>query len=150
MRHLLEDMKLGSEDIESILTQAKSNDMITYIVHKAHSGDEEFVDHLKDLLKKKEATKHDSEKPKVSFIPKEGLFEEARVLEYGAEKYGKNNFKDGMDWSRLIDASFRHLIAFASKEDVDQESKLSHLAHIKANMSILLFYMANNKGKDDR
>ncbi len=150
MRHLLEDMKLGPEDIESILTQAKSNDLVSYIVYKAHSGDVEFVGHLKDLLKKKEAIKHDLEKPKVSFIPREALFEEAKVLEYGAKKYGKNNFKDGMDWSRLIDASFRHLLAFANKEDVDQESQLSHLAHVKANMSILLFYIANNKGKDDR
>ena len=150
MRHLLEEMNLGSDAIDCILHQAKSNDMVNYIIHKAHSGDEEFKKHLQDLLKSEQGKKNDHSKPKVSFIPQEALFEEAKVLEYGASKYGKNNYKLCMDWSRLIDASFRHLLAFSNKEDLDPETGISHLAHVKANMSILLFYIANNKGNDDR
>lgn len=98
----------------------------------------------------KEGIKHDTGKPPLSLISYESLIGEARALEYGAAKYGKNNYKLGMDWSRLLDAAMRHISAFAHGESLDPESKLSHLFHAKASLGMLIYYVENELGKDDR
>jgi hypothetical protein len=94
--------------------------------------------------------KHDSEKPKLSLIPRAALEEEARVFEFGANKYGRDNYKKGMAYSRLIDAALRHIIAFSDGENLDAESSLSHLGHARCCLAMLLYYINNNVGKDDR
>lgn len=101
-------------------------------------------------MKNQVGKKYDTNKPKLSLVSKESLEGEAAALEYGLAKYGKNNYKLGMDWSRLIDASLRHIFAFADKEDTDSESKLNHLYHAKANIGMLIYYYQNKIGKDDR
>lgn len=97
-----------------------------------------------------EGIKHDTGKPPLSLISYESLIGEARALEYGAGKYGKNNYKLGMDWSRLLDAAMRHISAFAHGESNDPESSLSHLFHAKASLGMLIYYVENELGKDDR
>lgn len=99
---------------------------------------------------KKQGTKFDSGKPKLSILTKESLIAETKALEYGAEKYTRNNYKAGMDWTRVIDATLRHIIAFNNKEDFDNESKLNHLWHAKANLAMLIYYYENKIGNDDR
>ena len=98
----------------------------------------------------KKGIKFDSEKPPLSILTKESLIAEARAFEYGAKKYNRNNYKLGMDWSRIIDATLRHLISFNNKEDFDDESKLNHLWHAKACLAMLIYYYENKVGKDDR
>lgn len=94
--------------------------------------------------------KFDEGKVQLSILSKESLEAEARVFEYGAKKYSKNNYKLGMDWSRLLDAALRHIINFNNKEDFDQESNLNHLWHAKACLAMLIYYYENKVGKDDR
>jgi len=83
-------------------------------------------------------------------IPVEALKHEAKVFEYGASKYTKNNYKNGMKWSRLLDASLRHIYAFSSGQNLDEESSLNHLAHARASLAMILFYIENDLGEDDR
>lgn len=69
------------------------------------------------------------------------FFEEelARVLTYGANKYGVNNWQkleDGI--TRYYAALRRHLNAFWQDKEVDEESGLSHLAHAAANIMFLI------------
>lgn len=97
-----------------------------------------------------EGRKFDESKVKLSLLTKESLEYEAKALQYGANKYGKNNYKEGMDWTRIIDATMRHLVTFNNKEDFDEESKLNHLCHIKANIAMLIYYYENKVGNDDR
>jgi Domain of unknown function (DUF5664) len=94
--------------------------------------------------------KFDQGKPQLSLIPRAALDEIAQVLAYGAQKYGKWNFKNGTDWSRYIDAAIRHLYAFSSNEDLDSETKLTHLAHAGCCIAFLLDMYHNNYGTDDR
>lgn len=94
--------------------------------------------------------KHDSRKPKLSIVPTELLEGAARALTYGAEKYGRGNYRLGMDHCRILDAAIRHLYAYAHREDQDPESMLCHLDHAAANLGMLMYYVANNVGKDDR
>jgi len=94
--------------------------------------------------------KHDAGKPPLSILTRESLIAEARAFEYGAQKYGRDNYKQGMNWTRVIDAALRHLTAFNAKENLDPESKLCHLAHSKACLAMLIYYYENNIGTDDR
>jgi hypothetical protein len=63
-----------------------------------------------------------------------------RAMEYGASKpeYGRNNWKKGMEWSRLIDAAQRHGLAILDGEDTDPESGNPHVAHMLASIHMLL------------
>lgn len=94
--------------------------------------------------------KHDQGKPSLSILTKESLVAEARAFEYGASKYSRDNYKKGMEWSRVIDAALRHITEFNSKSDYDEESKLHHLWHAKACLAMLIYYVENKVGKDDR
>ena len=97
-----------------------------------------------------EATKHDSGKPPLSLLPREALEGVAEVLAFGAKKYDVHNWRKGMKWSRLLDATLRHIVRFADREDCDEESNLSHLAHAACNLCFLMHYQINNRGDDDR
>ena len=97
-----------------------------------------------------EATKDDKGKPALSLLPRSAVEEIAAVLEMGAQKYGRDNWKEGMHWTRLIDAALRHIYAFADKEDIDPESGITHLAHAATNLMFLLEYYKKQKGEDDR
>lgn len=107
------------------------------------------VERMKEILSSG-AVKFDAGKAPLSMIPLEALTAEAQVFAFGAKKYGKSNYKSGMTWTRVIDAALRHINAYASGEDKDPESGMSHLAHAKCCLSMLIFYAENKKGTDDR
>ncbi len=97
-----------------------------------------------------EAKKFDTGKPMMSLLSPYALEQVAMVLTFGAEKYDKHNWRKGMDWSRLLDASMRHINAFNNGEDIDQESGLPHIAHAMCCLMMLLTYTKDNKNLDDR
>ena len=66
--------------------------------------------------------KFDTGKPPLGLIPRQALEAEAQVMAFGANKYGRDNWRGGMDWTRLSDAALRHITAFVDGEDVDPES----------------------------
>lgn len=111
---------------------------------------------LADLAKTKiavavtEGIKFDAGKPPLSLISRTALEEEAKVMEFGKQKYGTHNWRAGMDFSRLMDAALRHVYAFADGEDMDKETGLSHLAHARCCLAFLLEYQGKRIGKDDR
>jgi Domain of unknown function (DUF5664) len=94
--------------------------------------------------------KFDSGKPPISLIPRVAIEGEARVLGFGADKYGKDNWRKGCEWSRYIDAALRHMHAFAAGEDNDPESGESHLHHARCCLGFLAEYVDKNIGTDDR
>ncbi|UXN05240.1 dATP/dGTP diphosphohydrolase domain-containing protein [Bartonella sp. HY761] len=100
------------------------------------------------------ATKHDSGKPRLDLLPVEPLLQIAKVLAFGAQKYGDHNWRSQTDggfvWGRLYAATLRHLFAFWNGEDLDAESGLPHLAHAACNIIFLLEFMNNGGGVDDR
>lgn len=96
------------------------------------------------------AKKESQGKPKLSLVSKESLIAEAKALEYGLQKYDKHNYKKGMDWSLLLDATLRHISEFNSGTDLDKESSLNHLWHAKSNLGMLIYMIENKVGKDDR
>ena len=97
-----------------------------------------------------EAIKFDAGKPPLGLISRIALEEEAKVMEFGKQKYGTHNWRQGMDFSRLMDAMLRHTYAFADGEDLDPETGLSHLAHARCCAAFLLEYQGRKVGTDDR
>lgn len=72
-------------------------------------------------------------------IPPEAMRQEARVLEHGASKYSEWNWRgERIRLSNYLSATMRHLAAFIDGEDADPESGLSHLAHARATLGIIL------------
>ena len=79
------------------------------------------------------------------------LDELTKAMEYGAKKpeYGRNNWKKGMEWSRLLDAGMRHGIAILRGEDIDQDSGNTHLAHMLGSIHMLMGNIELGVGTDD-
>jgi hypothetical protein len=97
-----------------------------------------------------EGIKYDQEKPQMALIDFDALEGLAKVLTFGASKYGADNWRGGIANSRIVSSLLRHLSAYQRGEDFDPESGLSHLDHIGCNW---MFLSANAKQRpacDDR
>ena len=71
-------------------------------------------------------------------------------MTFGAKKYDDWNWARGFDWSRILDSLHRHIGAWQSGEDLDQETGISHLAHASCNIMFLQYFELFDIGKDDR
>ena len=84
--------------------------------------------------------KDDSGKPKLSLVPRQIIYDIARIREYGNAKYpegGPDNWKK-VEIERYRDAAFRHFLAYLDNpKGVDKESGLPHLAHLACNIAFL-------------
>lgn len=96
----------------------------------------------------KGGVKNDSAKPDLTLIPREPLWELARVLMAGEKKYGRWNWQEGIDIHRLTAASLRHITQFNDGEDIDEETQTSHLLNASANL-FFAYWMLKNKPKHD-
>lgn len=97
--------------------------------------------------------KFDKDKPPLALIPPEALYEIAEVFEFGAKKYGVNNWRrDGYctEFARTYSSIQRHLNAWWSGEDIDPDSGKSHLAHATTQMMILMIHQMEHPEMDDR
>jgi len=97
-----------------------------------------------------EGKKFDQRKVRLGLLPREALWEVGKVLTFGAEKYDPWNWKKGMEWSRLIDAADRHFTKWILRSGPDEETGLSHLAHMACCVLFLLTYEILGIGEDDR
>lgn len=70
----------------------------------------------------------------------------ARAMEFGCNKYGRNNWKKGFVWSEMIDAAMRHYKKFGDK---DLESGLDHKDHFSFCMAMLVYMLKSNTGVND-
>lgn len=98
----------------------------------------------------KGAKKNDTEKRRMDLLSPIAIAKLADVLTFGAGKYDSNNWRKGLNWSRVLGATLRHLFSFLGGEDKDPESGISHLAHAMCNMMFLLEFEETHKELDDR
>lgn len=88
-------------------------------------------------------TKDDAQKPSFSLVPQVALLAVARIMTFGAAKYGRLNWKQPDDHpvprpSRLLDAAQRHINAHLRGEAIDADSGEPHLAHAAASIMMAL------------
>lgn len=82
--------------------------------------------------------KFDSGKPKLTLVPRQIIFDIARVREYGVQKYKDPDNWKKVEIERYRDAAFRHFMAYLDDPyGVDDESGLPHLSHLACNIAFL-------------
>jgi hypothetical protein len=92
------------------------------------------------------ATKHDQGKPDLTMIPYAALEGIAEVMEFGKQKYGRDNWRLGFDDNnRVLAAALRHLFKFLDGQRIDDESGMSHLSHAIANLAFAKHYEKEGK-----
>lgn len=94
--------------------------------------------------------KKDGDKPSLELIPRKCLEGMGYVLKFGAEKYDRHLWREGMEWSRLLGGAMRHITAFNDGEDLDPESGQSHLYHAMCCLAFIGTYQDTKMGTDDR
>lgn len=100
----------------------------------------------------KGGVKHDENKVRYDLIPHDAMHEIARVLTFGAERYGDRNWEKGIKYGRLYAASQRHLTSFWRGNKINHEDfGLHHLAHAATCILMLLSHDLNGmQHMDDR
>jgi hypothetical protein len=84
--------------------------------------------------------KNDTTKPRWSLLPKGTIRLVIEVLEFGAKKYGFENWKNVENaQQRYYDAAMRHIQSWWNGERIDPETKSHHLAHAVCCLLFLLF-----------
>lgn len=79
-----------------------------------------------------------------SLVDFESIAEMVKVLEFGCKKYDRNNWQKGLVKSETIDSAFRHLVEINNNNEMDDESKCLHAAHVMCNMMFYIYHL-NNK-----
>ena len=86
----------------------------------------------------KQEAKADAGKPRLTLVPRRIIWEIAEVREYGNAKYGDPENWRQVEIERYRDAAFRHFMAYLDDpHGVDEESGLTHLAHLACNIAFL-------------
>ena len=85
-----------------------------------------------------EFLKFDADKTRYDHVPPSAIQGIAAVLTFGARKYKPNNWKNCEDKERYVASLLRHIEAYRSGEELDQESGLHHLAHAMTNAAFLI------------
>ena len=93
--------------------------------------------------------KADAGKPMVSLIEPKFILGVSEILTFGAEKYGKDNWKTAKpeDIQRYKDALMRHILSYLDGEELDPESGKPHLYHVGCNI-MFLDYFDRNRVRD--
>jgi len=94
--------------------------------------------------------RYNTGKPDYSLIPMASLAEAAKVLEYGATKYARDNWRKPTHWSVSFACLQRHLAAWQSGEDLDPESGRNHLGHALCNILQMLDMLENHPEELER
>ncbi len=95
---------------------------------------------LDDYIEKHKAKKHDNGKLRADLLPTDSIKEVVKVLQYGANKYGESNWKNGLEKKRIIAALLRHMFEIMDGNLNDKESSLMHAAHVACNALFLIHY----------
>lgn len=107
-----------------------------------------------DIKKDKTVTektgiKYDRGKLRWYLLPWASVKEIVRVVTFGAEKYGPENWKELTDPDeRYFSAIMRHLEAWRGGQKEDEETGMNHLAHAGCGILFLLWFDIKRR-KDD-
>jgi len=85
-----------------------------------------------------QTAKADAGKPKLTLVPRQIIYDIAKIREYGNKKYGGPENWRTVEKERYQDAAFRHFLAYLDDPNgVDKESGLRHLWHLACNIAFL-------------
>lgn len=96
------------------------------------------------------AQKMCDDKPELDLLPYDALALVAEAFTVGNAKYGKHDWRKGQDFTKFAAAALRHITKWLDGTDRDPESGVHHLGHASANLLMILQWVAENTGTDDR
>lgn len=97
------------------------------------------------------AKTNDEGKPPLARLPWKALREVSLVQQYGFQKYGCwDNWRKGMEVSRNLSCSMRHVADYLDGADMDSESGKSHLAHAACRILFTIENLIDGTAIDDR
>lgn len=92
--------------------------------------------------------KYDNGKVDLSILPFESLERVSRVMMFGEEKYGRDNWRHLEDPDkRLMKAMLRHISEIIKGNRYDNETGMEHIAHVACN-ALFLCSDYNNRSRD--
>src|SRR5574337_830074 len=93
--------------------------------------------------------KHDEEKIPLDLLDPLALEGLAKVLQFGAKKYARENWRGGISYSRVFAALLRHTFAILRGEYIDPESGLPHIDHVGCCWMFASYFMKKRPDLDD-
>ena len=100
-------------------------------------------------MESNKSLRYNQGKPQWSLVDFKSIEALPKVLEFGAKKYARDNWKKGLDLNEILDSASRHLFALMSGEQNDPESGLPHAGHIMCNMMFYEYHKNKNKSEVD-
>lgn len=91
------------------------------------------------------AERKNNGKPKYSLLDLNSLEYCVKVLEFGANKYSRNNWKKGLPVTTILDSMLRHIRDLQLGKILDDESGLPIIGHIQCNA----LFLGNTNNEDD-
>ncbi len=109
--------------------------------------DRKKLEKLKSVVMFEEMGAYRENKGKLewSIIDFKSLEPLVKVMMWGRDKYGRDNWKKGFNKEELLDSLMRHVIALQSGELDDPEHGLSHVAGVLFNAMAFQYCRDNNK-----
>lgn len=77
------------------------------------------------------------------------MFDVAPLYFKGAEKYERDNWRKGYDWSLSFDALARHLAQFHGGQWLDEETDCAHLASVVFHACALMYFYRSHPELND-
>ena len=94
--------------------------------------------------------KNDQGKPPMELLDWEALKETALVMSHGEKKYGAYNWRKGLSQRRALGAALRHIYQHLDGANMDEESRLLHLAHAMCEVMFAIRMLKERPDLDDR
>lgn len=98
----------------------------------------------------KEALRFNTNKTQTREIDPDFIMGIGEVLTACRVKYPEGNWMTPTKYSTSYESLMRHLMAFWSGKDYDEETKKQHLLHAATNIMFLYYQVRNHPEKDDR
>jgi hypothetical protein len=100
------------------------------------------------------AMRFNSSKRKWGMVNFKALEPMVEVLEFGAQKYARDNWKKGLDRREILESMQRHLAKMLDEYEEDKivydsESKLREIGHIMCNAMFYAYFEDQIKPKDN-
>lgn len=140
-----EDPSVATGGVFSYTLTTKSGRKITSQSLGFNATTQQKDDAIREICKlgdadNTEGLRYNRGKARVTLVPFEVLLALAEHYTIGAEKYEDNNWRKGLKYNDTMDCAMRHIIAFQTGENMDEETGSHHLIAAIWNLVALHYF----------
>lgn len=110
------------------------------------------VEQIQDTLdgSPSKSKRHNQDKVQLREIDPAFILGLGEVLTASRERYEEANWMKETKFSTPYESAMRHLMKFWAGDDLDEDTKKSHLLHAATNLMFLHYHLTSGVGIDDR